>query len=71
MLPAFGYDLRRALFVLLRDRGFAIVAVLSIGLGVGAGSTKIRMRRKLPLVRPIRSPRSTSPTAASALTTTR
>ena len=54
MLPAFGYDLRRALFVLLRDRGFAIVALLSIGLGVGAGSTKIRMRRKLPLVRPIR-----------------
>ena len=38
MLAALHHEIRRAVRDLLRDKGFAIAAVLSIGLGVGANS---------------------------------
>ena len=38
MLTNFRRDIRLAFRSLLRDRGFALTAVLSIGLGVGANA---------------------------------
>jgi hypothetical protein len=38
MLSDLGYDARLGLRGLLKDRGFALAALLSIGLGVGANS---------------------------------
>jgi putative ABC transport system permease protein len=38
MLSNFGRDIRLAIRSLRRDRGFALTAVLSIGLGVGANA---------------------------------
>ncbi len=37
-LEGFGQDLRYGMRVLLRDRGFALVALLTIGLGIGANA---------------------------------
>src|SRR5260370_42024693 len=59
MLGQLGYDVRHALRGLLRDRGFTLVALLSIGLGVGANSAMFSLVdqalfRRLPVKDPDR-----------------
>jgi putative ABC transport system permease protein len=59
MLAALHHEIRRAVRDLFRDKGFAIAAVLSIGLGVGANSAIFSLvdqalLRSLPVKEPER-----------------